>query len=89
MKNCCEQMSKNIEIKTLEFNSKYREWGINISDGGSSKMLIEYCPWCGKMLPVSVRDNWFDILEDMDIDVYGDDIPAEFKSDKWWIERKL
>jgi len=26
------------------------EYGLIIHDGGRSKILIQYCPWCGKRL---------------------------------------
>jgi hypothetical protein len=28
-----------------------------IHDGGSSVLLITFCPWCGSRLPVSIRDE--------------------------------
>ncbi|MDF3028892.1 MAG: hypothetical protein K0S23_3199 [Fluviicola sp.] len=31
-----------------------KEFGIPIHDGGSSYIRINYCPWCGVQLPVSL-----------------------------------
>jgi len=29
------------------------EYGLRIHDGGSSYVVIGYCPWCGTRLPIS------------------------------------
>ena len=55
---------------------------------------INYCQWCGKKMPKSLVDEWFDILEKE----YGitdpnhteaDKVPEEFKTDAWWRKRGL
>jgi hypothetical protein len=57
--------------------------------------LVCNCPWCGKGLPTSLRDEYFDILEkeynvypalDFQNDPY---VPVDFKSDVWWKKRGL
>jgi hypothetical protein len=68
----------------LVYNSKFREYGIRILDGGSSCVLIDYCPWCSARLPETLRDLWFTRIEDLDIDPYSGNIPEEFLSDAWW-----
>ncbi len=79
---------------------EYREYGLPIRDGknssASSYVVINYCPWCGKKLPISLREKYFDILEkEYGLDIaLGDiednpNIPEEFKSDEWWKKRKL
>ena len=58
-------------------------------------MVIYYCPWCGKKLPINLSDKWFEILKkEHGIDYPFDDpdrknIPEEFKSDEWWKKRNL
>jgi hypothetical protein len=42
----------------LYFN-KFDEYGIPIHDGGTSCIIIKYCPWCGKKLPKSKRKSSF------------------------------
>jgi hypothetical protein len=37
------------------YNKKYKEYGIIVHDGGTSSVLILYCPWCGTELPESKR----------------------------------
>lgn len=85
-KHCCAEMNKHItkgEV-AIRYIPKFREYGISVLDSGSSKQDIYYCPWCGKKLPKSLRDKWFDIIEDMGLDPESPDIPEEYKSEKWW-----
>ena len=93
MEYCCEQMKYFISRNDSEFSSddiiyyipEFDEYGIVIHDGGSSFIIIEYCPWCGKKLPNSKRELWFEELEKRGIeDPSEDEIPVEFGSDKWW-----
>lgn len=45
--HCCEQMRMMVEDeKSVVFRKG--EYGIRILDGGSSYLVISYCPWCGK-----------------------------------------
>ncbi len=95
MKHCCNNMSFfiNQNRKDVEFDSedliyyepKFDEYGIIIHDSGKSYIKIEFCPWCGKKLPVSKRDLWFEELEKLGIEnPLEDEIPEDFNSDKWW-----
>lgn len=34
----------------ISFSAKGRSYGIIIHDGGSSKITIKHCPWCGSKL---------------------------------------
>jgi len=94
--HCCEIMRNAIDSKCLEhpnlddcpdniiqFISKFNEYGIPIRDGGSSKITIKFCPWCGKKLPESMRDKWFNEMESRGIDPWSDDIPKEFETGEW------
>jgi hypothetical protein len=51
----------------ISFTAKFREYGLIIHDGGSSVIVISYCPWCGARLPESQRDRWFGKLERLGI----------------------
>jgi hypothetical protein len=83
--HCCAMMSSNIaEGETaIRYFPKFREYGVPVLDGGSSNIAIHYCPCCGRLLPASLRNKWFEEIETRgyknDID-----IPAEFNSDAWW-----
>jgi len=99
---CCLIMDYNIDKSNLQNKSSYfyvpklRCYYLQPIIGfGSDK--IDFCPHCGIKLPQELSDLWFDILEKE----YGIDspfcpdpedekkFPAEFLTDKWWINRKL
>lgn len=86
---CCEMMeyflNNNESNKIIQYSDRFDEYGIVIHDGGNSSIIINYCPWCGKELPKSKRDKWFDTLEKLGfINPLEEDIPIEFKSNLWW-----
>lgn len=68
----------------IHYSPKLREFGVRILDGGSSRLMISFCPWCGQKLPDSLRDDWFDRLENLGIHPSEDEVPAEFTDDRWW-----
>ena len=75
--------------EVVYYSSKFNEYGIPVHDGengtASSYIDIQYCPWCGKKLPKSKRDEWFDTLEKRGYeDPYVEDIPPEFKTSEWY-----
>jgi len=43
------------EDDILYFWEKVNEYLIPVHDGGSSGIVIRYCPWCGSTLPESTR----------------------------------
>lgn len=86
-------MELNNFVKKAEypftFNKKFREYGIKVIDGGNSIIKINYCPFTGKKLPSSLRDEWFNKLEVMGYDdPVFQDIPEEFNTELWWLEDK-
>lgn len=87
--HCCTEMAERLADGTtgVVYVPKFREYGIRVLDGGTSFIVIQFCPWCGVLLPGSLRDEWFDELERRGLSPYGVDIPEEFVSDRWWIER--
>jgi hypothetical protein len=75
-KHCCEMMTMNVDHSCqqhpdpfdcpdslVSYSRRFDEYGLIVHDGGSSTILIEYCPWCGTELPASKRDAYFDELE--------------------------
>ncbi len=93
MKHCCKLMDLYVgmEESSMSYYPKYREYGISVI-GEKAYHRISHCPWCGKKLPESLNDQWFEIMFDMfeDLDGYADPrIPEEFKTDEWWKKRGL
>ena len=85
---CCGKMEQHVSDPTtaIIFTPKFREFGISIVDGGSSKVLIQHCPWCGVELPSSLRDRWFDELEQLGLEPEDDNMPDELTSAEWWLK---
>ena len=87
---CCKKMASYLEEEDeiIIYIPKFREYGIPVHDGGSSKVKIHFCPWCGSKLPVSLRNTWFDELEKLGIEDWDDPrMPEKYKSDIWWKTR--
>jgi len=85
---CCEKMKYYLyleEPKIIKYVLKFDEYGVIINDGGSSYIIIKFCPWCGRKLPESKRNLWFDKLDELGYDdPVNQDIPNEFKTNKWY-----
>jgi hypothetical protein len=74
-KHCCDEMTAQVthacgdcspEVcvdQLVVFVEKFGEYGLPVRDGGSSYVLIGYCPFCGSRLPESTRDAYFEALE--------------------------
>ena len=86
MKHCCELMVEYLanEDNIIDFDATFREYGIPVHDGGSSEIVIRWCPWCGTRLPSSLRDRWFDEIEALGFEIGDPGIPERFRSDAWW-----
>lgn len=77
----------------LDYSPKYREYGVKIPKT-TGYVLMDYCMFCGKKLPLSLRDEWFDILEKeygLERPASGDKkkVPEEFWTEEWWKKREL
>jgi hypothetical protein len=82
----CEGMGRalaDLDIPVV-YNDKLREHSILIQDGGSSVALIEFCPFCGAKLPDSLRNEWFDRLEQLGLEPDSPELPAGMSSGAWW-----
>lgn len=61
-KFCCAQMEAQMNIECVDHEPGHCPdavvtvhhspctFGIRVNDGGSSYLVINYCPWCGKRL---------------------------------------
>jgi hypothetical protein len=58
-RHCCEMMTMNVESEDeiVYFWPTYNEYLIPVHDGGSSGIVINFCPWCGTKLPESTREH--------------------------------
>ena len=77
----------------LSYNPAMREFHLDVrppeKDVGQ---LLSFCPFSGKALPSSLRDAFFDALEEIGLtgglaDLHR--VPQEFRSEDWWIKRNL
>ena len=86
-KHCCEAMQHHLEKGevAIRYFPKFREYGLPVLDGGSSRQRIHFCPWCGHRLPESLRDQWFERLDAMNLEPDSPDLPVEYETDAWWL----
>jgi hypothetical protein len=96
MQYCCDRLNRYIEDRRIPINysAKFREYYLPLGCKSSAIQLIDYCPWCGTKLPVSLNDEYISILDEYGIDDYFDEeqlkrLPPEFKTDEWWKKRGL
>tara|TARA_R110002096_G_scaffold350395_3_gene543621 strand:+ start:68068 stop:68355 length:288 start_codon:yes stop_codon:yes gene_type:complete len=84
--HCCDELRIHLSAGEVAINyvPRFREYGIRIVDRGTSKQLIKFCPWCGHDFPDSLRDEWFDRLDDLGLEPDDPGVPEAMKSDKWW-----
>lgn len=84
--HCCEEMDRHLaqgEV-AIRFLPRFREYGITILDGGQALQVINHCPWCGRALPTSLRDEWFGLLETLGLEPTSRDVPIDMRTDAWW-----
>ena len=92
---CCLTMDAELAKKgtILHYSQRFREYGVKVPKS-TGCMLMDYCMFCGKKLPLSVRDEWYEILEKE----YGLEHPdeedkkkvsKEFWTEEWWKNRGL
>lgn len=93
--HCCLTMDAELIKKgaILHYSQAFREYGINIPKS-TGCMVIDYCMFCGKKLPMSLRKKWYDILEkEYGLESPDEEdkkkIPKEFLTDEWWKNRRL
>ena len=53
------------EFRSVQYDTRFDEYAIVLPEDGSL-MCFDFCPWCGKKLPESRREEWFEanITED-------------------------
>ena len=68
----------------ITFVSQFREYGIQVVDGGTSYIVIQYCPWCRKKLPVSLRDRWLAEIRGLGFEPGDKRIPKKYSDHRWY-----
>ena len=84
---CCEDMKNNInDNQLIHYSEIFDEYRIMVWEDNCSSILINFCPWCGKKLPISKREQWFAELEEKGFEnpLFDDNIPASYKNGDWW-----
>ena len=97
MEHCCKDMDFHLKAEEiyLDYYPYDRTYFIPYKRKfGGGIQTIQYCPWCGKKLPKSLRDELFETLEkecDLDINFleFKKKAPKEFQTDEWWKKRGL
>lgn len=77
------------ENSPIVCRGRHREFGVRILGGpdgrpGEAIDLFTYCPFTGRRLPSSLRDLWFDRLEDLGCDPADGNVPGEHETEAWW-----
>lgn len=96
--HCCERMNFYANLydqafpdpfdnadNLIFYSARFDEYGLIIHDGGASYVLIQHCPFCGRELPQSRRDLWFETLQALGYSKpLEQEIPQEFEDDAWY-----
>ncbi len=95
--HCCQLMADSINDQRIQigYDPITGDYFIPLLYKGKTTALqcLYLCPWCGKKLPTSLNNLWFEILEkeynlnDPDSKEQQNLIPNEFKTDEWWKKR--
>lgn len=83
---CCREIEEAISMRLLEIVPKYREVGFPLDDDKKPFLRIRHCPFCGLMLPASLRAEWLVALEKKGHAPGDKNMPAAFRSEAWWQE---
>ena len=83
-KFCCNSMQHAVDSTEIAFkySPKFREYGILYNNGGSYQ-VVHFCPWCGTSLPSSLREEWFEKLDQLGIEPDGE-TPIAMQTNEWW-----
>ena len=95
--HCCAEMTAQVNLqspmaespllgttdKRIYWSVLFDEYGL-ICQPAAEILLISHCPFCGGKLPKSRRDEWMRKLEATGWRTWGDEIPDQFFSVKWW-----
>ena len=96
--HCCKALESMLSDprSMIVYNRKFNEYGA-VFKRSTAYMTMDFCCFCGKQFPLSLRDTWFEVLEkDYGIEASismtkqeKKQVPAEFFTDEWWKKRRL
>jgi hypothetical protein len=73
----------------IDYCPCFREYSIDIRGDSIACQRMFYCPWCGKILPKSLRLEFAAELEQLGYDgIFDENIPDKYKTDEWWREKE-
>ncbi len=89
LNNVCEQHKGNCPDSPFNYNPKMREFSVKLGEYWiypvhGEILVINNCPFCGYKFPDSLRDKYFEDMEKLGINPWINEVPEEYKSDKWW-----
>lgn len=68
------------------YDSRFRSVFCQYLQGGQAVLELSVCPFCGVAFPPSLRDEWFERIEELGLDPSSSDLPIEFQTGQWWGE---
>ncbi len=86
--HACERMVVSVSERAVIYTDKFREYGVAVPDGGSSKIVLCYCPFCGQRLPKPLRSAWFDELAKLHLEP-DDVLPDILRTGAWWRAQQI
>lgn len=94
--HCCLELTQAISDPRVlvSYSPQFREYFVFFRDVGSV-LEFTYCPWCAAKFAGSLREQWFEILEqEYKVespfqDLENARLPKPFMTDEWWKERGL
>jgi hypothetical protein len=101
--HCCEEMTERANFwcdqctnqcrcahKDIYYSSVFDEYCI-INQLQIDVETIKFCPWCGVKLPKSKREEWFDLMDELGIDIndWGEvgKTLGKYLEFGWWQDR--
>ena len=93
--HCCEQMRAHVQAvsepaalvaadRAVLYDLVFDEYCLAGQGMTLSAEVLTWCPWCGRRLPPSKRERWFDELAREGLGPDDPDLDERFRTDAWW-----
>ena len=72
----------------IGYNPRLREYYIHLNKSRGVQ-LMDFCPWCGRKLPGSLRDMYCDEVREIGFEPFDDKdrLPKKYLTEEWWREK--